>query len=68
MGTQGALPWLGPRGEFLILEGLDRWKMHSWACGLPPYINANMVGIRSFIWSLKEQIFLVLLFHRTKLT
>ena len=34
--------------ERKILEGLDRWKMHSRAYSLPPYISANMVGIKSF--------------------
>ena len=29
--------------EFLIFKSIDHWKMHSWACGLPLYINANMV-------------------------
>ena len=33
--------------KYLILEALGRWKIHSVARGLPPYINANMVGIRS---------------------
>ena len=56
------------REEFLILKSLDDWKMHSWACGLPPYINANMDDIRSFFCNLKEQNYLVLLFHRTKST
>ena len=44
-----------PREEFLILKSLDHWKMHSWACGLPPYFNANMVDIMSFFCNLKEQ-------------
>ena len=57
-----------PGGEFLILKSLDHWKMHSWACSLPPCINANMADIRSFFWNLKEQNYLVLLFHRTKST
>ena len=51
----------------MILEGLDPWKMHSLACGLPPCFNANMVGNRSFYWHLKEQSYLFLLFHRTKI-
>ena len=52
----------------MILEGPHSWKMHSLACGLPPCFNANMVGIRSFYQHLKEQTYLFLLFHRTKIS
>ena len=53
MATQGpTTAW--PREEFLILKGLDRWKIHSRAFGLPPYINANMVNVRSLFCNLKE--------------
>ena len=47
VATQGSTIVL-LREEFLILKNLDHWKMHSWVCGLPPYISANMVDIRSF--------------------
>ena len=33
-----------------------------------PNINANMVDIMSFFCNLKEQNYVVLLYHRTKLT
>ena len=48
-----------PKEALLILKTLDHWKTHSWVCGLPPYINANMVDIRSFFCNLKKQNYLV---------
>ena len=56
----------GAKEKFLILEGLDRWEMYSWECGLPRYINADIVGMKSFFWNLKEQTYLALPFYRTK--
>ena len=49
------------REKFLILKSLDQYKMHSWACGLPPYINANMIDIKIWKYNLKYQ------FESTKL-
>ena len=43
VATQGRT-MAGTKEKFLILEGLDRWEMYSWACGLPPYIYADIVG------------------------
>ena len=45
----------GGKGNIFDLEGLDHWKMNPWACGLPPYIYADVVGINLFFWNLNEQ-------------
>ena len=59
------IPWLSgySRPHHSFAEGRvfdferSRSKENVW--GLLPYIDANMVGIRSFFWNLKGQNYLV---------
>ena len=40
--------------------------LYSWACGLPPYIYADIVSMKSLFWNLNKQTYLALPFYRTK--